>query len=186
MRIRVLVLLAVAAAATAHAQRDAVSAALSPEAAADAFTRGVLDVCVPAIVGNGVSSLAAAREGHVQPTQDAATRRQAGAKPDDTVWDFAAARGVVTIREAADGCWVSVYGPDADATVRNLDRAARAVGYTTSVFATPRLDTSVVANTFLTGQHAGRTVGIGAEGSEPGLPGHESRFSVITASVFAR
>lgn len=94
----------------ALAQRTAVSAQLSPEAAGEAFSRAVIEVCVPAVASNGVSSLGAARDGKLSPTQDAEMRRQAGAEADETVWDVADARGVVTVREKAGRCVVSVYG----------------------------------------------------------------------------
>jgi hypothetical protein len=78
-----------AVALPASAQRTAVSAGLSPEMAGEAFARAVLDVCVPAVGGNGVSSLGAARTGKLNPTQDAEVRRQAGASADETVWELA-------------------------------------------------------------------------------------------------
>src|SRR5262245_30338032 len=59
----------------AHAQRSAVSADLSPEAAGQAFRRAVVDACVQAVTGAGVSATAAARDGRLQPTQDAETRK---------------------------------------------------------------------------------------------------------------
>lgn len=94
---------ALAVALPAYAQRTAVSAQLSPEAAGEAFGRAVSEVCVPAVSGNGVSSVAPAREGKLSPTQDAEMRRQAGAEADETVWDVAEARGVVTVREKGGG-----------------------------------------------------------------------------------
>ena len=102
---------------SALAQRDAVSADLSPEAAAEVFKRTLLDVCVPAAAGGGVSAMPAAQAGKLRTTNDAATRKQAGASPDDTVWDVMDGKGVVTIHERKGRCVVSVYGPPAVKTI---------------------------------------------------------------------
>ena len=85
-RFGLLLAAAIAVALPAIAQRAAVSADLSPEAAGQAFRRAVVEGCVKAVTGSGVSSVAAARDGRLQPTQDAETRRQAGAGPSETVW----------------------------------------------------------------------------------------------------
>jgi hypothetical protein len=181
MRRPVLALLAAMAASSAHAQRTAVSAGLSPEAAADAFVRTVLDVCVPAIAGNGVSSLAVAREGRVQPTHDAATRRQAGAKPEDTVWDVAAARGVVTVRESDGDCVVAVYGPPVGSTLTSLKGSVSLGGMAARVW----MEGDDPVQLEMLGKINGKPVRVTAEGANPGAPGHESRFSVTTATVTA-
>lgn len=178
MRAMAFVLLALAS-GTAHAQRNAVSANLSPEAAGDAFKQAIVGVCLPAVADGGVSALAAAREGEVQPTQDAETRRQAGAAADETVWDVTDARGVVTVREKAGRCVVSVYGPVtgptmADATmallVRNFEALAGPAGGFTQT---------------LTGNSGGKRMTVQLSGAEPGSPGNQSKFSVVTATVFA-
>ncbi len=161
----------------AHAQRSAVSADLSPAAAAEAFKQAVVGICVPAVGAAGVSALALAREGKVQPTQDAATRRQAGAAPDDTVWDVAEARGVVTVREKAGQCVVSVYGPATGPTVADATLALVLRGF--EALAGP-------ADGFtqtLTGRSNGRRVTVELAGANPGAPGHQSQFSVVTATV---
>jgi hypothetical protein len=172
-----LVLAALLAAATAHAQRTAVSAQLSPEMAAEAFTRAVLDVCVPAAAGGGVSGLAAAREGALQPTQDADTRRQAGASAGDTVWDVTAARGVVTVREAAGRCVVSVYGPAVAATIAGAVQSLSGAGFEAMAGGADGFRQTLL------GAHGGARVSVQLSGSEPGAPGHQSRFAVVTASV---
>lgn len=169
---------AIALALPAYAQRSAVSADLSPEAAAESFTRTILDVCVPAIAGNGVSSLAAAREGRVQPTQDAATRRQAGAGVGETVWDVSAARGVVTVSEAQATCSVSVYGPPAAPTIMAAMSGLSALGF--EALAGPAF--SGFAQT-LAGASGGKRMTVQLGGIEPGAPGHQSKFSVVTATV---
>lgn len=161
----------------ANAQRSAVSADLSPAAAAEAFKQAVVGVCVPAVGGAGVSGLALAREGKVQPTQDAETRRQAGAAPDETVWDFAEARGVVTVRENAGQCVVSVYGPATGPTVADATLALVLRGF--DALAGPA-DGFTQA---LTGRSNGRRVTVQLTGSNPGAPGHQSKFSVVTATV---
>lgn len=170
------------AAAPALAQRTAVSAELSPEMAGEAFSRTVIDVCVPAVAGNGVSSLAAARDGRLSPTQDAETRRQAGAEADETVWDVADARGVVTVREKAGRCTVSVYGPGAPPVIMQLG-AQLENGHGFERLMTPQgpngLTLSLMRST------GGRTVMVQLQGSQPGAQGHQSRFNVVTATVFA-
>jgi hypothetical protein len=178
MRIRVLVLLAVAAAATAHAQRDAVSAALSPEAAGQAFQRAVTDVCIPAAAGNGVSALGGARQGALQPTQDPETRKQAGASVDETVWDVNAARGVVTVRERAGQCVVSVYGPSAGPTILATMRGLSGLGFEELAGPTASGFTQT-----LVGTSGGKRMTVQLSGAEPGAPGNRSKFSVVTAAV---
>ena len=171
--------LVVLACGPAQAQRAAVSADLSPEAAGEAFKQAVVSVCLPAVGGGGVSSLAAAREGKVQPTQDAETRRQAGAAADETVWDVADARGVVTVREKAGRCVVSVYGPAtgptmSDATLALLVRGFEALAGPAGGF-----------KQMLIGNSNGKRVTVQLAGIEPGSPGNQSKFSVVTATVFA-
>ncbi len=179
MRIAFLAMVAVLAGAPASAQRDAVSSALSPEAAADAFRRAVVDACVPAVTGSGVSGLSAAQRGSLQPTNDAETRKQAGAAPDETVWDVMDGRGVVTVREKAGRCVVSVYGPSAGATVQNVAQALTgAPGF--QRLATPA---DGLGQTLQAASN-GRSVTVQLAGSDPGMPGHQSRFSVVTATVF--
>ncbi len=171
------------AALPAQAQRSAVSAELSPEMAGAAFSRAVMDVCVPAVAGSGVSSLGAAREGKVSPTQDAVMRRQAGAEADETVWDVAEARGVVTVREKAGRCVVSVYGAEVLPTFEALERADTEVGFKRSMYMSPGAGIPVSHSTFLEGELQGKKLKISVIGVEPGTPGHQSRFSVVTATV---
>lgn len=165
------------AAAPAFAQRSAVSTDLSPEMAAEAFRRAVLEVCVPAAAGNGVSALAAARSGGLSPTQDADTRRQAGAGADETVWDVAEARGVVTVREAQGRCAVSVYGPAVTPTIMGAMQSLTGAGFEAMVGTGPKQT--------LLGTSGGKRVSVQLSGAEPGAQGHQSRFSVITATVSA-
>ena len=122
MRIAFLALVAVLVGAPAFAQRGSVSPDLSPEAAGEAFKQAVVDACVPAVTGSGVSGLSAAQRGSLQPTNDAATRKQAGAAPDETVWDVMDGKGVVTVREKESVCIVSVYGAPAKATIDGAER----------------------------------------------------------------
>lgn len=179
MRIAVLALVAVLVGAPAFAQRGAVSPDLSPEAAGEAFKQAVVDACVPAVTGSGVSGLSAAQRGSLQPTNDAATRKQAGAAPDETVWDVMDGKGVVTVREKAGRCVVSVYGPSAGTTVQNVAQALTGrAGF--QRLASPA---SGVGQT-LQASSNGRSVMVQLSGSDPGMPGHQSRFSVVTATVF--
>jgi len=168
------------AGAPALAQRTAVSADLSPEMAADAFKRTIVDVCVPAAAGSGVSALAAAREGRLSPTQDADTRRQAGAAADETVWEVAEARGVVTVRESSGRCIVSVYGPAVAPTVIGAMQDLSGAGFEALAGAAGGGFTQT-----LLGASNGKRVRVQLSGAEPGGAGHQSRFSVITAAVSA-
>ncbi len=89
---------------------------------------------------------------------------------------------VVTVREKAGRCVVSVYGPPAAATIRTLSQAligppgfqrmAQPVGAPDGLGQTLQFSAD------------GRAVIAVLDGSEPGMPGHQSRFSVVTASVF--
>ena len=172
--------LTVLACSSAHAQRNAVSVDLSPEAAAQAFKAAVVDVCVPAVSGGGVSALPAARNGKVQPTQDVETRRQAGASADETVWDVVEARGVVTLREKSGRCVVSVYGPPTSATIADATMTLLVHGF--EALAGPATGFTQA----LMGRSGGRRVMVQLSGVEPGSPGHQSKFSVVTATVFAQ
>lgn len=173
------VVFALLLAAPAYAQRDAVSADLSPEMAGQVFARTVAQICVPAVVGSGVSGLTVAQQGALRPTQDAETRKQAGAGPDETVWDVMDGKGVVTVREKAGRCVVSVYGAPAKAAVAGVSEALASAP-------SVRVATTVVVNELkrtLTFEVGPRPVTIQVEGSEPGAPGHQSRFSVVAATV---
>lgn len=166
---------------SALAQRDAVSADLSPEAAAEVFKRTLLDVCVPAAAGGGVSAMPAAQAGKLRTTNDAATRKQAGASPDDTVWDVMDGKGVVTIHERKGRCVVSVYGPPAVKTIADVAAAMEAAPDFQRLAGAPPPD-GLSQNMFF--GSGGRSAMVQLKGSEPGMPGHLSRFSVVTATVF--
>lgn len=172
---------ALAVALPAYSQRTAVSAQLSPEAAGEAFGRAVSEVCVPAVSGNGVSSVAPAREGKLSPTQDAEMRRQAGAEADETVWDVAEARGVVTVREKAGRCTVSVYGPGAPPVIMQLG-AQLENNHGFERLMTPQAPNGLTLS--LMRSAGGKTVMVQLQGSQPGAQGHQSRFNVVTATVF--
>jgi hypothetical protein len=174
------IVLAVLSAAPAHAQRTAISANLSPEAAAEAFQQAVTDVCVPAVAGSGVSALAAAHEGRVQPTQDAETRRQAGATADETVWDVVAAQGVVTVREKAGRCVVAVYGPPRASTMSGASDRLSGAGFELLAAAAGE----GVRETLI-GSVGDKRVMVQLLGVAPGMPDNRSKFSVVTATVFA-
>lgn len=178
-RLTCLLVAAMAAAFPVHAQRPAVSAQLSPEQAGAAFAQAVSDICVPAVSGNGVSALAAAREGRISPTQDVDARRQAGANPDETVWELTDVRGVVTVRERAGRCVVSVYGPASAPTVIGAMQLLTGRGFEAMVG-----QGSGSIQTLL-GESGGRRVSVQLSGAEPGSPGHQSRFTVVTATVVA-
>ena len=179
MKILAGLIVAAAMALPAHAQRDAVSPDLSPEAAASVFQRAVVDVCVSAVTGSGVSGVAATQQGKLRPTQDAETRKQAGAGPDETVWDVMDGKGVVTVREKAGRCVVSVYGAPAKAAVLSVSQALSSATWVRGLSTVSVNDLKQIV-TFDVGP---RPVQIQVAGSEPGSPGHQSRFSVVTATV---
>jgi hypothetical protein len=178
MRPVALALCAGLVASPAVAQREAISPALSPEAAASAFQDAVTSVCIPAIVDGGVSALPATAKAKLQASSDANTRQQAGAAADETVWDVVSAKGVVLIREKRGRCVVSVYGPPAVPTILNVAQGLSTAGFERLVQAPPP---SGFGQTL-----SGKGVIIQLNGSEPGMPGHRSRFSVVTATVFGR
>lgn len=180
MKHALLALLVLVVAPAAWSQRDAVSADLSPEMAANIFQDVVKDVCVPAVTSGGVSALPAAQRGKLQTTNDAEMRRQAGALPDETVWDVMDGKGVVAIREKAGRCVATVYGPPVVATIMSTAKALTPAGF-------ERLASAPPPNGFgqtLYFSSNGRRVMVQLNGSEPGMPGHQSRFSVVTATVF--
>lgn len=181
MRLVGFAVLAAAVALPAFAQRPAVSANLSPEAAGRAFRGAVVEGCVQAVTGSGVTATAAAQAGRLQPTQDSETRRQAGAGPNETVWDASDARGVVTVRETTGRCFASVYGPPSTQTILGISQALSDAGF--EALAGPASPGGGFAQT-LAGSSNGKRVSVQLSGAEPGAPGNRSTFSVVTATVF--
>jgi hypothetical protein len=177
-------LLAAALPAPAHAQREAIAPTLSPEMAAEAFEDAVTNACVPAVLSSaGWEGLAPAVRGRLEASSDAAARKQVGAADDETVLNVKAARGVVFVRQKPGRCTVSVYGPPAMPTILALAGvlAGPPHGFEKLMQAPP-------PNGFgqsLLKVENGRRVMVQLRGSEPGMPGHQSRFSVVTATVFA-
>jgi hypothetical protein len=163
----------------ASAQREAISAALSPEAANAAFNDAVITACIPAVKGSGMGALPAAARAKISPSNDIGTRKQAGAAADETVWDLLAARGVVTIHEKPGRCVVTVYGPPAMPAIVGLSQVLASHGF-------ERLVTSAVggAGQTLMKSEGGKRLMVRLAASEPGMPNHASRFTVITATVF--
>lgn len=159
--------------------RLAVSPSLSPQDAGLAFEQTVLDVCVEGVSsGRRVAQLPDARE-NLSISTDLQTRKQAGAADDETVWDVQTGRGVVTVKEKAGRCAVSVYGPPAAPTMIMLAAKLSDVGFERMATGTPGLSQSLQRT--LNGQ----TVQVMLTGSDPGSPGHNSKFSVVTATVFS-
>ncbi len=167
-------------AAPAYAQRDAVSADLSPEMAGQVFAKTVADICVPAVTGYPISGLTAVKDGKLKRTQDAETRKQAGASAGETVWDVMDGKGVVTVREVSGGgCVVSVYGAPAKATIDGAAEALKAVPGAKGV----RTNVVNPLKQMTTFEAGPRPVVVEVVGAEPGSPGHQSKFSVVTAMV---
>lgn len=164
--------------AFAQTPREAVSSTLSPEAAAAVFNDAVTSVCVPAVASGGIPAGARAK---LQATTDPATRKQSGAAADETVWDVMAGKGVVTIHEKSGRCVVSVYGPSAPSTIRALAQQLVGAGF-------ERLAGGASPNGLgqtLMRSAGGKSMMVTLAGSDPGMPGHQSRFSVVTATVFS-
>jgi hypothetical protein len=170
------------AANPAVAQRDAISSSLSPEAAAKAFQDTVTGICVPAVAGGGLSTLPAGARAKLQASSDPVTRQQSGAAADENVWDVLSSKGVVVVREKPGRCTVSVYGPPAMTTIMTLAGAL-----TVSPYGFERLVAAPPTNGLsqsLTRMENGKRLMVLLTGSEPGMPGHKSRFGVVTATVF--
>ncbi|MEZ5938870.1 MAG: hypothetical protein R3C52_11750 [Hyphomonadaceae bacterium] len=163
------------------ALRPAISAELSPEEAARVFETAVVDVCIPAVSrGVRVAQLSASARGNLVVVRDAAARRDVGALPEETVWAPGAARGAVAVRETFGRCVVFTYGPPAAVTLRSLaDRLAGREGFERMMTTAGKLGLSQS----LFKMAGRRRVQVLIEGSEPGMPGHRSRFSVVTATV---
>jgi hypothetical protein len=182
MKAIAVLLASVLAAFPAVAQPPAVSPDLSPEVAAEVFKSAVSEACVPAVTGGGISALPEAQRGRLRPTNDAETRKQAGAGPDETVWDVMDGKGVVTVRERSGRCVVSVYGPAAAKTIASVAQALIGPpGF--QRMAAPAVEANGMGQTLYFSSN-GRAVMVKLSGSEPGMPGHQSRFSVVTATVF--
>jgi len=166
-----------ASAGPAIAQREAISPDLSPDAAAKIFQDAVVSMCVPAASGGGVSALPAGVRGRLRASTDPETRRQAGAGADETIWDVMDGKGVVTVREKAGRCIVSVYGPAAGPTMLALTGAMTSAGFESLAGVGPGMEQRLTKNS------GGKHIAVLIRGSEPGMPGHNSRFPVVTATV---
>jgi hypothetical protein len=166
-------------ASPAHAQRDAISPDISPEIAGRAFEDAVMNACLPAVSGGQrVGQMPAARA-MLAESSDPETRRQIGAGPGETVWDVTAGRGVVEIKESAGRCTVSVYGPRAQPAMSALSAKLVAAGFT-------RMAAPAVGLRQMLTRTSGQRVQAIITGSEPGSPGHQSRFAVVTATLIAQ
>ena len=165
---------------TASAQREAISTTISPEIAGQAFRDAVIEGCVAAVSSGQRVANVPGGGARFAATTDSDTRREAGAGSDETVWDVTAARGVVTIKEKQDRCTASVYGPPAAMTVMTLGQQLAAAGFERlAATQAPGISQSLykISN--------GRRIQVTISGSEPGMPNHKSRFSVVTATVFS-
>jgi hypothetical protein len=179
MRTALLALLAGLAAGPAFAQREAISPDLTPEAAARIFQDTVVNACLPAASGGGVAALSQAVRNKLRASTDPETRRQTGAGADETIWDVLDGKGVVTVHEKAGRCVVSVYGPPAGPTMIQLTTMMTAAGFEALAGVGPAMQQR------LTKEAGGKRVTVVINGSEPGMPGHRSRFPLVTATVLA-
>lgn len=169
-----------ALAGPALAQQQAISPSLSPEQAAAAFEDAVMNGCIAGVASGervGGGAFAGKLSANVSPE----TRAQVGAAADEAVFDVEAARGVVAMKEKDGRCAVSVYGPEASETVMAV--AARLAGQGFERLASAPSPNGLRES--LTKTEGGKRLQVTITGSEPGMPGHRSRFSVTTATVFA-
>jgi hypothetical protein len=97
------------------------------------------------------------------------------------VWDVMAGKGVVTVHEKAGRCVVSVYGPPAGTTISTLANLLANSRFERLASAQPPEGFSQT----LTRAEGGKRVIVVLSGSDPGAPGHQSRFSVVKATVFS-
>lgn len=161
--------------------RAAVSPSLTPEAAASVFIETVITGCIAAVSkGARLADVAGAR---VAVSADAETRRQSGASADETVFDVIAGKGVVTAHDKAGRCVVSVYGPAAAPTIMDLARRLADADQGFERLAAAASPTGLGATLYKVAGE--RRVQVMISGSEPGMPGHRSRFSVVRATVFS-
>jgi hypothetical protein len=169
---------AIALAPMAHAQAPAISPDLSPEVASAAFEDAVLNGCVKAVASSTRIGQLADMKGKVQASNDQERRHQVAAGDEDAVWDVVAARGVVIIKDSDGRCSVMVYGPRAAPAMMALSQKLVAAGFT-------RMASSGVGRQSLMRAAGGKRIQATIAAIEPGSPGNQSRFPVITASFFA-
>ena len=160
----------------AYAQRPAISPDLSPEAASAAFEDTVINACLAAVSGG--QRVGQVGGGRLEAARDVETARQLAAGPGDTVWEATAARGVVAVKESDGRCTVSVYGPRAQPVMSALSARLVSAGFERLASPAQGLRQSLQRTS------GGRRVQATISGSEPGMPGHQSRFPVVTATLF--
>lgn len=173
-----------AAQSPAAPHRPAVSISLSPQVASEVFAETVADICVAAIEqGRRVNALPNAKIDTLNRSLDPKIRQQSGASDKETVWEVKSARGVVLIRERENRCAVSVYGPPANPTLMAAVQTIVSSGSGFQRMVTPagKGPTQSLRRPAKGGKPA---IQVMVSGSDPGMPGHKSRFSVVTATVF--
>jgi hypothetical protein len=164
--------------------RSAISADISPEAAAAAFEEALKEICIPAIAeGVRTAQLPEEARALLVVNRDPVAREEIGARPEETVWDVVSAQGVVRVRETFGRCTISAYGPPAAATLTEISRQM-AEGPSRFERLASTAGRSGLAQS-LSRADERRRVQVILDGSEPGMPGHASRFSVLSATVFA-
>jgi hypothetical protein len=160
--------------------REAISPSLSPEDAADAFDDAAINGCI-ASVASGMRINQAGYAANVTINENADARSQAGAAGDETVFDVIAGKGVVSVKDKPGRCSVSVYGPAASGVVMALARKLAAEEQFERLASAPSPNGYAEQ---LTKTASGKKLMVTIRGSEPGMPGHKSRFSVTTLTVF--
>jgi len=164
------------------ALRDAIPARVEPADAERQFVDAIKTVCIPAVEqGVRVAQLPVETRAGFVVSRDAMTRREVGASPEETVWVSATAGRVVSVRERQGACTVQTYGPAAAAALARLaGNMGGADGF--ERLATVPGRTGLSQSLFK--KVRGKRVQVMLDGSEPGMPGHRSQFSVLSATVF--
>ncbi len=164
--------------------REAIPVTLGPADAERLFGEAVSTICVAAISqGIRVAQLPMDVRSEFAVTRDPQTRAEVGATPEETVWEAVDASRVVTIRETSGRCIVMAYGPPA---AMALSRLAGRLSGDAAPFERlmPSPGRTGLAQSLMR-RAEGRRVQVLFDGSEPDMPGHRSRFSVISATVFS-
>jgi hypothetical protein len=160
--------------------------AISAEDIAAGFRNGVRDYCAPAVLeALPLDQWPAARRAGLSVAEPAA-RTFLHAAETDKVWNVAPGAGAVFIVEKTPGeCLVTTYGPPLVPTFKTVGEALIAEPLAMRPVKPPPLpDAMILRLVKLIGTDTAVVVDL--IGSEPGMPGHASRFTDMTAFVSRR
>ncbi len=162
--------------------RPAAAQGVSAEQVATGFVEAI-ELCVSAkAAGVGVSDFGGSDRARVAEAGIGA-RQFVNAPEGRPAWEVMSARGVVIIVEPTESeCNVTAYGPRVRETFdRVAETLAAEFGFSELNLAqTPSASIREFART-----HEGILLRVRLDGSEPGMPNHYSRFSVLAAFVSA-